>query len=144
MDNATGNEIHRPLWRWLATAVLLVAVTYGVPIVIPGPYGLLGGILGALAVIVTWAIFSRVSRAERWGAVLLIIVAILVTSRLVHRSLAATDQSPVGLFLVFCLPILGIALAVWAAFGEGLPDGPRRASLVATILVACGVFTLLR
>ena len=50
-----------------------------------------------------------------------------------------------GMLLYFLAPpVLGFALVAWAAATRRLPDGPRRAALVATILLACGIFTLVR
>ena len=48
------------------------------------------------------------------------------------------------LLFVYAIPVLSLALVAGAAASRRLPDGPRRASMVATILLACGVFTLVR
>jgi outer membrane protein assembly factor BamB len=44
----------------------------------------------------------------------------------------------------FSIPVLCLALVVWAVATRRLSAGPRRAWLVAAILLGCGVFTLLR
>jgi outer membrane protein assembly factor BamB len=45
---------------------------------------------------------------------------------------------------ISAIPVLSLVLAAWAVASRRLSSGPRRASMVATILLACGVFTLLR
>ena len=48
------------------------------------------------------------------------------------------------LFPILALPALSFALVVWALASRRLSSGPRRASMVATIVLTCGVFALLR
>src|SRR5262249_19204929 len=48
------------------------------------------------------------------------------------------------LFPIYAVPVLAIALVAGALVGRRGSAGFRRASMVATILLACGVFTLLR
>ena len=48
------------------------------------------------------------------------------------------------LLLVFAIPFLSLALVVWAVASRRLADGPRRATMVAAILLACGALTLVR
>ena len=48
------------------------------------------------------------------------------------------------LFPLFSVPILCLAFVVWAIVSRRLADRPRRAAMVATILVACGAWTLVR
>ena len=45
---------------------------------------------------------------------------------------------------MYATPILSLAFVAWAAASRRLAVGPRRATLVATILLACGAWTLLR
>jgi hypothetical protein len=102
----------------------------------------LGGLLGALGIGLWWLFFSRAPWTERLGAIALMIVALFATSRLVHQSIA---NGMMGMMLpVYAIPVLGLALVAWASAGRRLSSGPRRASMVAAILLPCGVFTLLR
>ena len=48
------------------------------------------------------------------------------------------------MFPIYAIPVLSLALVAWAVASRRLSNGPRRASMVAAILLACGVFTLLR
>jgi outer membrane protein assembly factor BamB len=132
------------LWPGVVAVILQWLVRFGVPIFVPEatPYGILGGLLGALVVLVWWAFFSRVPRFERWGAIVLMIVAMAATPRIIDKSIAT---GMMGLmFLVYAIPGLSLALVAWAVACRRLAEGPRRAALVAAILAACGVWALLR
>src|SRR5574342_221876 len=78
------------LWPGVVAVALLLLVRFVVPIVIPGavPFGLIGGLAGGLVIIVWWLFFSRAPWSERIGAIGLMVVALLATSRLVHESIA--------------------------------------------------------
>ncbi len=104
--------------------------------------GMLGGVFGGLAIVVWWAFFSRAPQSERWGAVVLMIVALVATSRIIHESIATAGMGM--LFYIDAIPFLCLAFVIWAVASRHLADGPRRAAMVATILLACGVWTLLR
>src|SRR4029453_10916064 len=76
------------------------------------------------------------------GAVVLILAAMFAASRLVHESIAT---GAMGMLLpILAIPFLSLALVVWAAASRGLSVGARRAALVATFLVTCGAWTLIR
>ena len=47
-------------------------------------------------------------------------------------------------FVAYIIPVLSRAFVVWAVASPRLSDRPRRATMVATILLACGVWALLR
>ena len=105
-------------------------------------FGVIGGLVGGLAVVVWWLFFSRAPWSERLGAVVLMIVALFATSRIVHESIATGAMGM--LFPVLAIPVLSLAFVAWAVASRRLSDGPRRAAMVATILLACGVWTLVR
>lgn len=123
--------------QWLARYVL--------PVVVPEAslYGILGGILGGgLAVLLWWLFFSRAPWPDRLGAIVLMPVALFATSYIVDESIAG---GAMGMLLpMFAIPVLCLALVTWAVASRRLPNGLRRASMVAAILLACGVLTLVR
>ena len=94
MANAQIDEQTRQkplrLWPGVVIVILQWLVRFGVPIVVPeaGVFGAIGALVGGLAVVVWWAFFSRAPRSERWGAVVLMIVALVATWYLNHESLA--------------------------------------------------------
>ena len=133
------------LWPGVVVVVLQWLVWFGVPTSCPtaaGMIGALGGLVGGLVVIVWWAFFSRAPRFERWGAIVLMIVALVATPRILHESIATGGMGM--LFFIYAIPVLSLAFVVWAVASRRLSDGPRRATMVATILLACGVWTLVR
>src|SRR5438034_5616275 len=143
MTIAQANEPISPkplrLWPGVLAAVLLLLARAVVPIVAPeaGPVGMIGALVCALAIVVWWAFFSRAPRSERWGALALMIVALVATSRIIHVSIATGGMGM--LFPVYAIPVLSFAFVVWAVAGRRLSDGLWRASMVATILLGCGV-----
>jgi outer membrane protein assembly factor BamB len=132
------------LWPGVVVVLLQWLGWLVVPIVVPDAtlYGIMGGLVGGLLVLVWWAFFSRAPMSERWGAIVLMIVAWLATSRIIDKSIATGAMG--FLFPMYSIPVVSLALVAWAVASQRLSDGPRRASMVVTILVACGFFALLR
>ena len=130
------------LWPGVVSVALLWLSRFGIKAVIPGfrgfGLGAQGGILGTLAVLLWWVFFSRAAWSERLGAIGLMILALGATWVLKHESMGP-------LWLVgYALPVLCLAFVAWAVATRSLDDRRRRATMVATILLACGVWTLVR
>ena len=70
------------LWPGVVVVILQWMARFAVPLVLPGAtaFAVLGGLVGGLAIVVWWAFFSRAPRSERWGAVALMVAAMLATS----------------------------------------------------------------
>ncbi len=140
-------SIRKPLrlWPGVVVAILTLAARFGLPVVTPeaAPYGIMGGVVGGLAVILWWLFLSRAPWSERLGAVVLIPLALFAASRIVHVSIATGAQ---GMLLVMLLAPTSICVAfvAWAAATRHLSDATRRATMVATILLASGVWALVR
>src|SRR5579859_3550593 len=87
-----GPPLAKPLrlWPGVVAVTLLFLVRFGVPIVAPEAlqYCVLGGLVGGLAIVVWWACFSRAPMFERWGAIVLTIVAMGATRLILHASIA--------------------------------------------------------
>jgi outer membrane protein assembly factor BamB len=132
------------LWPAVAIAIVQLLVMFGAPVVAPdaGPIGMLGGVVGALAILVWWVFFSRAAWFERVGAIVLMIVAVWAASTVAHESIVGAGRG----MLIFILPTpyLSLALVAWAVATRHLHDGLRRATLVAAILLACAPFALIR
>ncbi|HVG30598.1 MAG TPA: PQQ-binding-like beta-propeller repeat protein [Pyrinomonadaceae bacterium] len=136
----------KPLRLWPGVVVVVVQWVLWVAVPIfsrdTAIVAVLGAIALGLAVVVWWLFFSRALWAERVGAIVLMIVAVIVTKRIVHPSIAG---GMMGYMLpAYAVPPLSLALVAWAVATRRLSDGLRRASLVAAVALACGVFTLLR
>jgi outer membrane protein assembly factor BamB len=143
IDSSTSQQPLR-LWPGVIAVALQWLIWFGVTVVEPD--AMMGAIMGAaacaLAVLVWWLFFSRAPWAERLGAIALIVVSVVVTKRVVHPSIAG---GMMGMMLpIFSLPALSLALVVAAAAGRRLSSGLRRGVMVAAILLACAVFTLIR
>ena len=132
------------LWPGVVIVILQLLLRFGVPVIFPGALiiGVLAGPAGGLAVILWWLFFSRAPWSERLGALGLIIVAMIATKRLVDVSIATGAQGM--LFPFLAIPLLSVALVAWAVSTRRLPDTSRRVSMIAAILFACGVWTLVR
>ena len=132
------------LWPGVVVVALQWLVRFIGPKVVPeaGVFCVLAGLFGGVAAVLWWVFFSRAPWSERLGAVVLMIVGMFATSHLVHASIST---GMMGMMLyIYAIPVLSLALVVWAVASRRLSDGVRRALLVGAILLACGVFTLIR
>jgi outer membrane protein assembly factor BamB len=128
------------LWPGVIIAILQLLIRFGVPIIWPEAVMLFifGGMAGTLLVIVWWAFFSRAQGSERWGAVVLMIVVAIATRPLLHKSMRLMP------FVAYIIPVLSLAFVAWAVASRRLSNRMRRATMVATILLACGVWAILQ
>jgi outer membrane protein assembly factor BamB len=132
-------------------AVVLVIARYLVPLIAPDAeiaemplvvLAMLSGVLLAVAIVLWWLLFSRAPWLERLAAVVLMIGGVFVTRLLVHESIRGGHM---GMMLVlYSVPVLALALVVWAVLTHGMPDAIRRTTMVAAIVLACVPFTLIR
>jgi len=130
------------LWPGLVAVVVLFALRFGLKAVMPGfsafSLGMKWALGSALAVFLWWLFFSRAPWSERLGAVALIIVALAGAWQLRHESMG-----PIWI-VGYALPGVCLALVAGAAAGRRLPAGPRRSTMAAAILLACGVWIFVR
>jgi outer membrane protein assembly factor BamB len=139
--------VQKPLRLW--PGVLVVTLQWLAWLVIPSAvpeaalYTILAGIFGGgLAVVLWWLFLSRAPWLDRVGILILMPVALFATSYLVDPSIAG---GMMGMMLpLFGIPVLSLALVVGAVATQRLAPGRRRAALTATILLACGAFTVVR
>src|SRR2546427_13104370 len=69
-------------------------------------------------------------------------VALFATPRIIHQSIATGMMGM--MFVIYVIPLLSLAFVAWAVASRRLSSGPRRASMVAAILLGCGVLALVR
>ena len=136
----------KPLRLW--PGVLIVAlqwlIRFGIPAVLPEAQmaGVVGELVGWLAIVVWWAFFSRAPRSERWGAIVMMIAAMVAIRPITHESI---QNGMMGLmFVMYAIPVVSLALVAWAVASRRLAAGPRRVAMVAAFLLACGVWALVR
>jgi outer membrane protein assembly factor BamB len=122
----------------------MLPVRFLVPIVWPDAvaFAILGAVVCGLAVMLWWPLASRAPRTERWGGLVLMIAALAATWALAHPSMST---GAMGMLVpLLAIPVLGFALAIWAWASRSLSGGARPASMAATIVLACGLWTLVR
>ena len=126
-------------------AVAMVVLYFVAPMALPDvelPVGLMGVLVGAIGIFFWWLFFSRAPWVERIGAILLMIVAVFVTRRLVHPSISGAGQGM--LMYILPVPVLMLALVIWAAATRHLSTGARRVALAVAIALACVPFLIIR
>lgn len=136
----------KPLRLWPGVVILMLQwlARFVLPVVVPEAlsYGVIGGIVGGLLIVLWWAFFSRARWSERVSAILLMILGLFATLRVADKSIATGAQ---GMLLpLLAIPVLCLAFVGWAIATRRLPDASRRATMVVTILLACGVWALVR
>lgn len=140
----TGSPDPRKLrvWPGIVAVVLLLIFRYGVKALVPGiqgfGYAIMGSLFFALVMIVWWTFFSRTAWMERLGGVALIAAALGLTWLSKH------DSMSLPWLFAYAIPVLCLAFVIWAVATRNLPNRVRRATMVATVVVACGAWLLLR
>ena len=130
------------VWPGVAAVALQWLARFGIKALIPGIKGFGRGMMVSfvftIALIVWWAFFSRASRKERFGGLGLIVVALGATWLFRH------DSMWLPWLLAYAIPFLSLAFVIWAVATRRLPDRIRHATMVATILIACGAWLFVR
>ena len=145
-EGSTSEPKNLRLWPGVAAVSVQWLCWVVLPLAVPGPVtGLIAaiGVLGGgLAVAVWWAFLSRAPRPERLGFIALAAVALLAASRLVDESIAS---GMMGLLLVlYAVPVASLAIVASVAATRRLAGRSRRTAMAVSILLSCGVWTLLR
>ena len=144
--NTNGPTRQKPvrLWPGIVIVILQWLVRYSLPALVPDAIGIgiFGGILLGLALVVWWLFFSRAPKFERWTAVPLMIISLVVTSQLLHKSIATAMMGM--MYPVFSIPALCLVFVVWAVISRRLSGGVRRVTMVVAILAGSGFWALLR
>src|SRR6516164_2042493 len=147
--NPTQEDVRRHkrplrLWPGVVIVVALLLLRFVVPVLMPDQelIGLFEPLVCTLAIVLWWLFLSRAAWVERLGALGLMILGMFATSRLIDKSLATGAQG--FLFPFLAIPGLGIAFVLWAVATHRLTDRVRRRTMVATILLACGVWASVR
>ena len=130
------------LWPGIVAVVLLWVFRIGVKAAVPGikgfGYAVMGSLALALVLLIWWVFFSRARWRERLGALALIVAALGVTWLLKHESMW------LPWLFAYAIPVLSLAFVAWAVATSRLSNRVRHATMVATILVACFGWLLVR
>jgi len=132
------------LWPGIIAVGLQWLGWFLLPVVLPQAtfIGLLMGVVGGLAILLWWLLFSRAPWVERIGAPLLIVGALILTKRVVHPSIAGGGMGM--LLYILAIPVFGLALVAWAVVTRRFSAGARRLALIAAIVLGCSVFMVIR
>ncbi len=131
-------------------AALLVVLRYVLPFVIPDGelrdslqgIGLIGGLAGALLIGLWWLFLSRAPWAERLGAIAVMAAALFATRFFLHPSILG---GMMGFMLyVYAIPVMTIALVVWAVAFHASSPGRRRVAMIVIISTAGAGWALVR
>jgi outer membrane protein assembly factor BamB len=132
------------LWPGVAIVALQWVARFVIPLIVPEftQYGVIAGLVGGLALIVWWVFFSRALWADRLGALVVMTVAMAATWPFLDASIATGAMG--FIFPILAVPGLCLGFVLWAVTCGHLPDGPRRLTMAAAVLLSCGVWTLVR
>ena len=134
------------LWPGIVIVVLQWLIRFIIPLLSSSEkalmIGVFGGILGGLAIVVWWAFFSRARISDRWNAILLMIISLFAASRFLDKSIATANMGM--MFTIFSIPVMSLAFTVWAVVSRKFTDRIRRVTMILTIVLAAGIWTLLR
>ena len=144
MTHASDSRKPLRLWPGVAAALIIVLARFAMPAIVPWTfiYGLMAGLACSVLIALWWLFFSRAPWVERIGAIVLMVAAVFVTSFFVHRSI---ENAMMGLMLrIYSVPALAVALVAALVLSRERSAGFRRAAIAVAIVMASGVFAILR
>jgi outer membrane protein assembly factor BamB len=146
-SHTVAAPIRKPLRLWPGVSIAAFCVVFRlvVPLVAPdlGIWGVFVGLIGAVLILLWWLFLSRAPWIERIGAVVAAVAAYFAIRPLVDPSISGGLMG--RMFAVYAMPaVVPPAFVAWAVLTRNLSTGLRRATMVLTIFLACGVWTLLR
>ena len=142
MAEATPTPLR--LWPGILAATLMLVVRFLLPIVELEwtVIGVIGSVVFGAVIIVWWTFFSRAPRLDRWGALVLTIAALFVTTMLAHVSMST---GAMGMLVpMLGLPLVALALVLSASASRRSSEARRRLVMVAAIVLACTPLLLMR
>ena len=132
------------VWPGLIVVALQWLGWYVVPAIFPQAalVGLLSGVIGGLLILVWWLFLSRAPWIDRIGALVLIVLALIVTKRFAHESIAGGAMGM--LLFILAIPVFSMGLVLWAVVTRHFSSAKRRLAFVPMLIIGCGVFLFLR
>jgi len=129
----------------VGAAMIVIGLSLGLflPLTMEDPrlIGIAASVAGTLVVFIWWLFFSRARWSERLGAMALLIAAWFAMRPLLDPSIIG---GAMGNLPVFAFPVFAVALAIWAVATKNLSSGSRRVSIIAAMLAAAGLCTMVR
>ncbi len=148
-NNKTSESINQKiirLWPGIIIAILQWILWFVIPKFMSGgtaiSISVFGGMGCGLAIVVWWAFFSRAAKSDRWIAIILMIVSMVVIPLFAHESI---ETGLAGMmFYVYAIPVLSISFVFWAVISRPMSHKLQRLTMILTIILASGVWTLVR
>lgn len=140
----SGSARSLRLWPGVILAIVLVLLRYVLFYIEPRSAFLsfMGGMFLSIAILVWWVFFSRAPKFEKWGGLIIIILSLAVINLLNDISIATANMGM--MYIMYALPVVCVALVLWAALTRKSSVNVRRSSMIITLLVASGFWVLLR
>ena len=132
------------LWPGVTALILQWLLWVGAPFAIEEGFivSVAGGVVLGLVILLWWLFFSRAAWLERIAAIVVMVVSVVLMFRVVHPSVSNGMMG--GMLPVFSIPLLCLGLVGWAVVSHRLPGAFRLPVMVAAIVAAGAMMTLLR
>ena len=133
------------LWPGIAAAALIVLMRFVIPAVLPDALilGVITSLAGTVIILLWWLFFSRAPWSERLGAIVVMVATAVAMWPFLHKSITGGLMG--RMYLIYALPaVLGPAFVAWAIVSRRLSKPARWATMVAAVVLACGLWTLFR
>lgn len=134
--------------RWLLPAVIAVVLQwimwFGLRLVAPelAVWGMLGGLIVALVIVVWWLFLSRAPWSERLAVIVLAVVAVIAIRPLIDESVIGGAMG--RLQPIASIPTMCLAIVAWASLRSRFAGVARWAAMAAVMLAGAALVTLLR
>ena len=132
----------------IKSGIIIVSIQWIVWLIMPALFpstslfGYLGGLLGGLVTYIWWAFFSKATKLERFGG-LLVLVTSLVIAWFASDISIQTGMSYMMIFM-YGLPLQCLVLIIWLVFSQNSTKNVRWKTLIASMLLLVGAASLLR
>ena len=132
------------LWPGVAIVATQWALRFGLPaVMVDGSmYAVIAGFAGFFAIVVWWLFFSRAAWFDRIAAIVVMIAAMAATFPFLDVSLATGAMGMI--FPMLAIPGICLAFVIWAVVSRPWSIAVQRVTMVAAIVVACAVWTMVR
>jgi outer membrane protein assembly factor BamB len=132
------------LWPGVVIVAVQWLARFGLPaVMVDGAmYGVMAGFAGVFAIAVWWLFFSRAAWFDRIAAIVVMIAAIAATFPFLDVSLATGAMGMI--FPMLAMPGICLAFVIWAVVSRPWSITMQRVTMVAAIVVACAVWTMVR
>jgi outer membrane protein assembly factor BamB len=150
MGESTANHSAKAgalrVWPGVALVILQWSLWQGLPLISSKMtvqmIAAFGGMICGLLVVLWWLFLSRARWVDRLVGAALVVGLIMGTKQLAHESVATAGMG--FLYFLYAIPVVSLVFVAWTVLTRRLAPGARRATMVATVALACVPFLLVR